>query len=440
MGNDILDFHFQTLLVEDSRDWIDDMRQAWGKDLDVASTADAARERLGARRYHFITLDQNLPGRLEGRVEPEVGVQLCRQVVDAHPCSPRVVFTGYGELHRANEVGRMEGTEYWEKSGTGKDDEDRLIYSAKGWAVAVRAYLQGRYLPFVLGQAGRFLPANLADQAQDMEKRYAQAEEDGRFFGRTIDLWQSTLHLAWAQAQAILAHAQLGGVRMTKPTDTLVDLERALKEVWRAVAGAGWFGPWGAYVGKGSAETGEGAGKRFLDGASVPLRTLRNQHAHGFTREVWTGQWENLRGPLLFLLDAAVLWADHPLLTGLRPVPGGTDRWQGEVIRGGGPWPSRDLAARSRSAPYPTHVYTRWQDPDGNAELVDLWPFVALEPDPKINRKVLWVTSHCDQGGRWWRRSLHDGQVERWPERDREGLNALERHFPSSRPTPPRRG
>ncbi len=428
MADERKDLPFRTLLIEDNPDWVGDMQKAWGKGLDVASTGTEARRLLAANRYHFITVDQNLPEHDGSGAVPDVGVELCRRIVSDHPCSPRVLFTAFADVTLSNRIGRMDATEYWQKSGTGKDNPASSVYSARGWAQSVRDFLAERYLPFALQQAGRFLPANLADQARNLEKHLGRRSQDSRFLGFAIDLWQSTLHLSWAQAQA-LARVHRGGVGTAVPTNKLEELERGLGLIWPELSQSGWFGPWGAYVGKGNAKTGDGAGRRFLVEASRPLRSLRNAHAHDFTREVWTDRWEALENPLLHLLDAAILWADHPLLTGLRAAPGRSDLWQAEAIHGAGPWPAREVLAASRFAPYPERVYIRWLDPEGAAVLVDLWPFVILEADPKINRRVLWVPSHCDPGGNWWRRSLYDGQVMRWPERDREGIKTLQDHF-----------
>lgn len=432
MAEKPLEFPFRTLLIEDSQDWSSDMIQAWGKaGLDLAANADEARRLLESNRYHFITIDQNLPETAGGRALPDVGVDICRLVVTEHPCSPRILFTAFGDIAIANRIGRMDETEYWEKSGTGKDDPARCKYSARGWAKAVRDYLEVQldehYLPFVLRQGGRFFPGSLADQARNLERRLERRDKDGAFLGFAIDLWQSTLHLSFAHAQA-LAQRHRGRVASPPPSNKLEDMERGLSTLWPELAGAGWLGPWGAYVGKGKVETGDGAGTRFLVKGSQPLRLQRNREAHEFTRKVWTDHWKALRIPLLHLLDAATLWADHPLLTRLKPVPGYADRWQGEAIFGAGPWRVREVVARG-PRPHPEAVYTRWLDPNGTPVLIPLAPFVVLEPDAQINRLILWVLSHRDSGGTWWRRSLHDGQVQRWPEGDSLGAQALDTHF-----------
>ena len=126
-------------------------------------------------------------------------------------------------------------------------------------------------------------------------------------------------------------------------------------------------------------------------------------------------------------------WADHPLIAGLRPVGGEHHVFRGERIQGNtGVWGriSLSLSRMPDTLPDSRHIHLKWLDPDGAAMALDLWPFVTLEVDPYVNRRIIWVITRRDQKRRWWRRSLHNGKEQIWKDLPKETERSLERLLP----------
>lgn len=232
--------------------------------------------------------------------------------------------------------------------------------------------------------------------------------------------------MAWAQTMAL---ARASGIALHQVEGGgWSQTDERLRRAWRRLGQEGWLEPWRPYVDCGNGGAPEDAGRAFLDGASGPIRKLRNGHAHAFHKEVWGEELKALEEPLLFLLDAAVLWADRPLQSRFYPIPGGGGRWRAVVMRGSGwPWPEEEFHIRDVGAEGfdPAHVYIRWNRPDGAPFLLDLWPFVTVEEDVGRGRRVVQVISHFD-GRRWWRKSLQDGKASAWREPPGEALAVLD--------------
>ena len=285
-------FQFEILVIEDEPKWLDPMKEALSRVLgsenqryrwDFAHDAVEARRRLTEKRYHFVSIDQNLPERTGEQVLPETGKGLWELLAEQHRLSLRIVYTAYGEPHFAYGAATTGHAQYWQKSATGRDDEERHIFSSDGWANKINEILDREYLGSALFEAGRFLPLEMAELARRIASQTGSDQNVGfqplpgrelNYLKHTFDLWEATLHLAWAQGVALGQRAASRVV--TAPAESAASREKGLERLFGELGERGWLGPWSPYIGKGNTKTGKGAGRRFLEGASVPLRGLRN--------------------------------------------------------------------------------------------------------------------------------------------------------------------
>nr|VFJ50086.1 MAG: hypothetical protein BECKFW1821B_GA0114236_100635 [Candidatus Kentron sp. FW] len=439
---------FRILVVEDQEKWYESMEESLEDILggeptryhwDLAFHATAAKEKVATEHYHFISIDQNLPERPGELVMSKIGRSLWEQFSKTQRFSFRIVYTAYGEPALGANAIRTGKAEYWEKSMTGRTRPERAIYSADGWAERIREILDREYMGYALRQGGEFLPPGIARvtrrmagscRVEDSPDFQVPPEKELGYLKDCLVLWESALHLAWAQAMALTQkqYADTGVVATNSetPTDREIDLGRLLPEI----AKQGWLGAWGKTIGAGDPETFEGVGGRFLEQTSSPFRQLRDRLSNTFTLDSLQEEVQSSRDPLLTLLDALAFWADNPLLTHVRPVKKEQARWAAEALRGGEqPVEQMEFDA---SAPIETvhipenNVFIRWQGPGKEPTLVNLSPFVTVETDENTRRPVLWIISH-HRDGIWYRRSLRDGTVHPWKgiaEKERKSLEA----------------
>ena len=116
-------FQFEILVIEDEPKWLDPMKEALSRVLgsenqryrwDFAHDAVEARRRLTEKRYHFVSIDQNLPERTGEQVLPETGKGLWELLAEQHRLSLRIVYTAYGEPHFAYGAATTGHAQYWQ--------------------------------------------------------------------------------------------------------------------------------------------------------------------------------------------------------------------------------------------------------------------------------------------------------------------------------------
>nr|VFJ42340.1 MAG: hypothetical protein BECKFW1821A_GA0114235_1001101 [Candidatus Kentron sp. FW] len=439
---------FRILVIEDQEKWYESMEESLRDILgsesaryhwDLAAHATAAKEKVATNHYHFISIDQNMSERPGEQVFPSAGRSLWERFAKTQRFSFRIVYTAYGEPALGADAVRTGKAECWEKSMTGRTHPERAIYSADGWAERIKEILDREYIGYALGQGGKFLPPGMARVARRMagscrvgEKPDFQVppEKESGYLKDCLVLWESALHLAWAQAMALTQKQYADTGMIVTNSETLTNRETDLGRLLPEIAKQGWLGAWGKTIGSGDPETFEGAGNRFLVLASHPLRQLRDRISDTFTFDSLQEEVQSSRDPLLALLDALAFWADNPLLIHVGPVKKEQDRWAAEALRGGEqPVEQMEFDA---SAPIETvhipenNVFILWQGPGKEPTLVNLSPFVTVETDESTQRPVLWLISH-HRDGIWYRRSLRDGTVHPWKgiaEKERKSLEA----------------
>jgi ActR/RegA family two-component response regulator len=417
------------LVIEDHSGWQGSLERALQATFQGAnavswklmSNASAARSQLTRERHHFISIDQNIPEKDGEIVLSESGLNLCTSVVEQNIVAPRVIYTAFGKVEYSNWAGRIGGVRYLEK---GADDTKEDTYTAQKWAAFIKSELDNNYIPFALDLAGKCLPLSLAERARRAQAAYT-AKIYETYMRLWLELWESALHLAFAQTLALYSHAKLPSGRPLNytPDGTPAGQEQFIKEVWSRLAPADWMSPWARYISTGKKEGGSvGAGEGFLQGASIPLRKLRNDISHSFPGEQWEAWASEYREAVLFLIDALAFWIENPLLTRLQFHP--TDRQVvvGQALMGDQlPFPTRTINV-------PTSELTRipsgstdhacllwWRRGESESQVLDLDPFITLERDRQGRSHLLLLSHPARERGQWFYRSLTDGRLQSRP-------------------------
>jgi CheY-like chemotaxis protein len=422
-------FHFNILVIEDAPEVQDSLKRALQATFQgsttfswkLVSNVGTAQARLAGERHHFISIDQNIPDNDGEIVSSENGLNLCARIVEQNIVAPRVIYTAFGKVEYSNWVGRVGGTRYLEK---GVDDTKKDTYTAQKWATFIKSELESNYIPFALDLAGKCLPLSLAERARRTQVAYA-AKTYETYMRLWLELWESALHLAFAQTLALYSHAKLPSGRPLNytPDGTPAGQEQFIKEVWSRLAPAGWMSPWARYISTGKKE-GEsvGAGEGFLQGASIPLRKLRNDISHSFPGEQWEAWVSEYREAVLFLIDALAFWIENPLLTRLQFHP--TDRQVvvGQALMGDQfPFPTRTInIPTSELTRIPSgsadHACLLWsRRGEGESQVLDLDPFIILERDRQGRLHLLLLSHPAREQGQWLYRSLTDGRLQPRP-------------------------
>ena len=417
-----MSFQFNILVVEDEKDWIDILLDALKREFESSSqytwdsvrTTPAASEQLSKRRYHFVSIDQNIPDKVGEVVNPLNGLTLCQRIVERKLLTQRIIYTAYGEKHYSNWVGKLEGTPYYEKSVTGDDDPQKGVYSAHGWASLIRSTIEKEFIPFALDQAGYYLPLSLSERARRAHSAYDTGAYES-YIRLWIEIWESVLHLAFAQTLALCSNAS---VRMDNlPDGTLGNKEQILQKAWPRLHEANWMGPWLRYIGVGNRKTGAGVGRRFLQGASEPMRRLRNDISHSFTTDSWEEKSIECEESFLHLTDAIAFWIENPLLTNLQFHSTSRNRLAGNAIVGDQlPFPNWEGDAYGLdflSGAEADCACLIWRREGEKPQVLILDPFIVLEREERTGRQHLLLLSHpARERELWLYRSLTDGRIK----------------------------
>lgn len=413
---------FNILVVEDEPVWAGYLAESLEKRF--ASTrrfawtsvtnAQDAWNQLALKRYHLVSIDQNIPRQKNGVVNAANGLGFCQQMVERQVLSQRIIFTGSGKMHYSNWAGRLDGTPYLEKSTTGIDSPETNIYSARGWAEFVQTTLEKEYLPYALRETGKGLPLAFAERARRTLASYENGLYEA-YIRLWIELWESTLHLHSALALALCNSA--GIVLNTLPEDTPTSMQDIVREAWPKLDRANWMKPLLRYIGDGSKESGLGVGTHFLNFASDPLRRLRNELAHRFSQDLWRDKAEQNKDVFLVLIDAMAFWHEHPLLIGLRFHHSTKSRVIGDAIAGDQfPFRARDIDApgiNQLPSPNTESPSVIWFKSEDDTRIVLLDPFIILSRERSSGRQIVSLLSHPNKrNGAWMYRSLSDGSME----------------------------
>lgn len=403
----ILEFRPSVLVVEDSPGWLDAMRSAVFEVVkapvifDFVSSAQDAWNAIGSRRYHFISCDQNFPRAVGGEVSHLAGLEFVREISSRDMLSMKTVYTAFGRSEFANYVGRIGKCEYLEKSTTVRsttDADGTTKLTTLDWARWIQRKLEEDYIPFALELAGERLPLWMATWSRIAAKAYRQGDF-ATYIAMCQKLWENALTLAWAQTAALCVAA---GVPLSVPDQSPASREKGLKAAWPALAAKGWLDPWRPYIGIGNKESGKGAGRLFLDGASALLQVERNRRAHNddIAETTMVGVHHaaaaaELRPSVLFLLDALAYWVEHPLLLAPRQHPQVVGAMLGRAAAGDRvSFSDIEIAAPGLDAALvpldPRHLHLVWRVGE-RTKVIDLYPFVALTRHPVTRQDDLLV-------------------------------------------------
>ena len=409
-------------MIEDEEEWASFMYDALkeqrklqtGYDFKVhpARSASEARELIDSELFHVISIDQNIPDKINEPVHPHFGLELTEYLEVRRPFIRKLIYTAYSQIAHSNRAGRFGNTPYYEKSLSQHTDKEKNILSVTDWAAEMVKMGKENRLKFVLQAGEKHLPSNLASLC-----RAALASESHKIeiYKCYLNIWESALHLAWAQACAICVHAGIQPDIRAGHRD-MGSLTRNLKHMIKALAAAGWLGHWPAYLGRGAKGSGERIGARFIDHGCEPLREARNAYAHNFEND--EADPALLEAPMLVVMDGLSFWADNPVITDIQYHSTQRDRISFREVRGDRwPWPKGNalfpdlprLPGHARE-----HLFIRWRRPDGSGTLIDLHPFACLENRKGEPGKDLWLVFPPSQDNRFERRSLSNGKTEKW--------------------------
>ncbi|MBF0141453.1 MAG: response regulator [Magnetococcales bacterium] len=417
-------FTFRVLVVEDDPDFRNYMQSAMKRtqkfvnfkmEIQYVISKQDAVNYLKVKHYHLVSLDQRFPEKIGGEIVHDTGLTLLKDIVEKYPTSSRLLYTAYPKIPYANLAGTLDSTPYFGKSIDEYDHPDEQQLTVKSWANKIQE-MSEQYVSFSLPRMGKYLPPGMAQRARLMSLEFNNHEI---FMTTAKELWESCLHLIWAQTLAIAAqNPHLP--RPIKIRNTLYGIETELERLLPSMAKAGWLDPWLPYLGAGQTGSGENAGHRFLKYASKLWRSLRNKKAHLFSRNDWEEHRHKMHEPLLHLLDALSYWTVRPLFTHPTFDPSSHYDMRNLMVQGESlPWKEKTIrippGLNKLAAQDSTHLFTLWHAPDVGEFLMDLHPFVQLQE--KENHHVLWTLSYLQSGkdGGWKFRSLAGGELESLP-------------------------
>ncbi len=397
---------FRVLVVEDDDLWLDDMKSAieetnlknhQGTVIYCTNSTDAEKA-LKRNHFHIASLDQKIPSAAGANVSISTGAELTRTTRGTYPFTDICVYTGFD----STEIGAAAGdnTLILRKNAPGEEGT-----TPGKWARELESRLQGGYFRFYFRQAENHLPPHLASVAAFVFQAL-QSQQWQRCVSHGIQFWSLTLRIALAQAQGLCHHYRKHWKLAN--ADNYAVMEQTLSTLLGRL-GAERLTPWRPYIGKGG--NNRGVGKTFVCKGSKPLRKIRNDLAHGSSFKPWDKKFDEMQPYLFRVMDAAAFWGSFPMATRIRQKDHG---YFGQLLQGTGyPWRESPLPAPPNFQPESNHVYLRWADGNGQTEWVDLWPFIQVEFDNRLNREVIWVAGNRWKK-RWFRCSLQDGKTRPW--------------------------
>ena len=388
---------FRLLIVEDDLLMLEKLRgaaQATGAFtiIDTATDLRGAQELLGTGRYHFVSVDQNMPDTPGELILPDVGLKICQILVANHPLTNRRVYTGNGRIRFANFVGGLDETRYVEKRANqhASDSKDPDEYIDE-----VARELREDYAPWALVSAARRLPNHLASFAHDAA--IAWRGQDWTGASRAVAaLASATMELTWAQTLALARAADLPRSAGTVARDAAADRELDIGTLWPRLDGAGWVDPWRRVLADGAGDS--TTRPTMLNGAAV-WRRFRNDLAHERVVEVSKADFDGRLPAVLMLLDILAAWVETPLVEAPRRHPRQRGLVQFNLVAGAPPWELGEARDDYDSIPDREGYFMRWVGPDGPL-LLDLHPFVfRTRNGPRHEPYVLISTRRGKDGG-----------------------------------------
>lgn len=375
---------FRVLFVEDERAWQDALRDSAvnllaGVDCEFAASAGQARDLFAKHHFHFVSIDQNTPDDPTEFVDSQYGLNLCEALIRYFPLTDRAIYTGYGAIPLAHKASRLDGTPYIEKRLASRFSSESAMDVAD-YVRWIRCRLDKDYHTWALERAARTLPGRLAALAGAVatEWRTGGTANWNRAVACLGLLVELAINLAWAQTMGLLRHGRIELPQL--PFQSARDKLDALPRLWGAMKAArtgdiGWLAPWTKAFGAPGRSRDIGAPGRD---ALASLIVLRNDLAHGRLETAAAEDLESRKADTLLLLDVLSLWAERPLVSGLRYHPG--ERGRIQFQRHAGPPPERwdDMKDDFDGPPaHPANVHVVWPRA-GRLEFADLHPFVIV--------------------------------------------------------------
>lgn len=418
---------FNVLIVEDEVDlWANPMRRQLQRQaqnvgvsvrVDLADTAQAAREYMAGCHYHFVSLDQHLPGSAGDVMAVDEGVRLAEYLGQFSPLTRFCAFTGRKDYRAIADTGRtdyrevadisrgafLRGADVWFK---GAGDDGSL--SARTWAEKVLDQLckdRKDHLCWSFERARSVLPVPLAVAAQNLWntgyfERELRDEDLPQVLQSVFPFWEYVLRLIWLVSLA----AQGRKPRPAAQPPTLNEREKQLPALIGDMLAKGLYAPYAEVW-------------RAFPDASRSLRDLRNRFAHSLNRDLgWREGLEQVRPSLELIMDAAACWAAFPFIRGLQiqeAMGDGQHRARAQALRDTGlPWPMTELLlAPGQSLRNGDEIHAVVSGiPETGYHLLPMKDYLWAELHPRFHRQQLFAYSHTDTQGRDWKLDLETGQ------------------------------
>ena len=404
MKNDHLPFHI--IIVEDDDLWLDEMKRALqamtlGSSSDAVSYCKTRSDLENAQKeshFHIASLDQRIPSIYGSIVSLNAGLESYNYVINNYPFTDICIYTAFDTIEIGAAAG--ENTLILRKNSPCGDG-----VKPPEWAGALVERLQKKYFNFYFKQGENYLPPHLASVATFISQALDNKDWQN-CVAHAINFWSLTLRIGLAQAQALCRHYKLPWE--TANADNYYSMQGALETMLERL-GPERLTPWRPYIGKGGKKG--GVGKVLISKGIEPMRLIRNEVAHATNFKPWEERFTEMCPGLFRMMDAAAFWGSFPLASDIRAKDHG---YTGKLLQGTGyPWKEVALSAPDGFQSQKGHVYLRWNSTEGTIEWVDLWPFIHLEFDEKLNREVIWVLGN-HWNGRWYRCSLQDGKTHPW--------------------------
>lgn len=394
---------------------------------------------LSKVHYHVISIDQNIPARESETVEARVGMSLVEKIESTCPSTKKIIYTAYGESHYKSSAEKFE-CYYWEKSLTGRDDVENNVYSVHGWANGLLNILSVEYLPYALAKSAKYLPSDIAKllnllsqilTSDVLRSNSLQPEAIRDILVCSNNLWEVTIHLAWAQSMAL--KYQLFGlpivdqIKPESPTESPKERKQSIQDFWKRFRSTGWLEPWKPYI-DAQDQLAKGQGIVHPDIDQKPERFSEMS-----TQSLQSNLQTQIEG-LYFLLDALAFWTSNPFLYDLK-VCENRGRPKGKTILSASLLRNRTDRANAeflvREFPDSTEknnaVYIPWRDPNGETIILNLSPFIQLERT-SATEIDLSLVSYLGKDQHWYRRSLKDDRYSKW-EPEQHELEVLKKVF-----------
>lgn len=404
-------FQFRLLVVEDDPRVIkmfeDVLRLEFppGRyQFQIIACSSEARIASESVRFHFFSLDQNLPEIKGESVYSDSGIALCENLYLRRVMAQKVIYTAFGQLSYANHAGRLGGTPYWAKDTQTKKEQNK--YTSYDWAKTIRGMLEDNHLRFSLEQCALHLPLSMADRSIQIINALDKKNDEATL-KYLLELWDNSVHLALNQSMVLCKAA---GIHLEVPLSKWRGgMQKQLNSAWSKLAEKGWMTPWAPYIGQ--------RGLNLLDGALNPLLALRNEDAHTYDMsERWKDKLESAMDPFYYLIDALAFWVEHPFVTRAHYHPTMRNRVMATILTGNKlPLSNAERVPNIQEIPVSAndHILLPWKNPDGNHLLLSCAPFMILDPVPSSNRQDILLLSHGASKREWYYRSLMTGKLHK---------------------------